>query len=76
MAFERITIDPDRMGGIPTIRGMRVTVAMVLGQLSAGRTVDQVLVDYPYLERDDVLAALEFAAALANEREVPVARSA
>lgn len=76
MAFERITVDPDQMGGVPTIRGMRVTVAMVLGQLSAGRTVDEVLADYPYLEREDMLAALEFAAALANEREVPVARPA
>ncbi len=76
MAFERITIDPDRMGGVPCIRGLRVTVSMVLGQLAAGRTIEQVLVDYPYLERADVLAALEFAAAVVNEREAPVARMA
>lgn len=76
MAFERITVDPARMGGLPTIRDTRVTVGMVLGQLAGGRTVDEVLGDYPYLERDDVLATLEYAAALASEREVPVARPA
>jgi uncharacterized protein (DUF433 family) len=76
MAFERITVDPARMGGLPTLRGTRVTVGMVLGQLAAGRTVDEVVADYPYLERDDVLAALEYAAAAVNEREVPVARPA
>lgn len=76
MAFERITVDPERMGGVPCIRDLRVTVGMVLGQLAAGRTTDEVLEDYPYLERADVLAALEYAAARVNEREVPVARTA
>jgi uncharacterized protein (DUF433 family) len=76
MAFQRITVDPTRMGGLPTIRDIRVTVGMVLGQLAAGRSTDEVLGDYPYLERDDVLAALEYAAAAVNEREVPVARPA
>jgi uncharacterized protein (DUF433 family) len=46
------------------------------GSSPAARTVDEVLADYPYLERDDVLATLEYAAALASEREVPVARPA
>jgi uncharacterized protein (DUF433 family) len=76
VAYERITVDPERMGGLPCIRDLRVTVGMILGQLAAGRTVEQVLDDYPYLERADVLAALEYAAAAVNEREVPVARSA
>lgn len=76
MAFDRISVDPERMGGLPTIRDTRVTVGMVIGQLAAGRSVDEVLADYPYLDRDDVLGALEYAAALANEREVPVARPA
>ena len=49
---------------------------MVLGQLAASRTVDEVLANYPYLTRPDVLAALEFAAAIVNEREVPIARPA
>ncbi len=76
MAFDRITVDPKRMGGVPCIRDLRVTVSMVLGQLAAGRTPEQVLEDYPYLERADILAALEFAAAVVNEREVPIARPA
>jgi uncharacterized protein (DUF433 family) len=76
MAFERITVDPERMGGVPCIRDLRVTVRMVLGRLASGRSVEEVLGEYPYLERDDVLAALEYAAAVVNEREVPVARPA
>lgn len=76
MAFERITIDPARMGGVPCIRDLRVTVSMVLGQLAAGRSVEELLGDYPYLERADVTAALEYAAAIVNEREMPVNRPA
>jgi uncharacterized protein (DUF433 family) len=76
MAFERITVDPRRLGGVPAIRDLRVSVSMVLGQLAAGRTIDQILEDYPYLERADILAALEYAAAVVNEREVTVARPA
>lgn len=72
MAFERITVDPARMRGLPCIRDTRVTVSAVLGQLAAGRSVEQVLEDYPYLEREDVLAALEYAAAAAQERELPL----
>lgn len=76
MAIERVTADPSRMGGLPTIRDTRMTVGMVLGQLATGRAIEEVLRDYPYLDRDDVLAALEYGAALANEREVPVAQLA
>lgn len=72
VAFERITIDPDQMGGLPCIRGLRVTVSAVVGQLAAGRTIEDIVADYPYLERDDVLAALEYAAAAVSERELPV----
>ena len=64
------------MGGLPTIRGTRVTVGMVLGQLASGRAIEDIIEDYPYLERADVLAALEYGAAVVNEREVPVARPA
>ncbi len=76
MTIQRISVNPTRMGGLPTIRDTRVTVGMVIGQLAAGRTIDQLLVDYPYLERDDVFAALEYAAAAVNQREVEVARPA
>ena len=76
MALDRVTVDPAQMGGVPCIRGLRVTVSMVLGQLAAGRTVDKLLTDYPYLEREDIRAALEYASAIVNEREVPIARLA
>jgi uncharacterized protein (DUF433 family) len=76
MAYERITIDPSRMRGLPCIRDTRVTVSAVLGQLAAARSVDEVLADYPYLERADILAALEFAADAVQERELPLAHSA
>jgi uncharacterized protein (DUF433 family) len=59
---DRITADPATMAGAPTIRGTRITVSAVLGQLAAGSTVDELLADYPTLTRDDVLAALAFAA--------------
>lgn len=72
MAFERITIDHDKMGGLPCIRDLRIPVSAVLGQLAAGRTVEEVLEDYPDLEHEDVLAALEYAAAAVQERELPL----
>ena len=76
VAYERITIDPNRMTGLPCIRDTRVTVSAVLGQLAAGRSIEEILVDYPYLERADILAALEFAAAAVQERELPLAKPA
>jgi uncharacterized protein (DUF433 family) len=62
----RITIDPERMRGRPCIRGLRVTVADVLGLLSCGQSREQILKDYPYLESDDIDAALAFAALQAD----------
>ncbi|MDR1386945.1 MAG: DUF433 domain-containing protein [Propionibacteriaceae bacterium] len=70
MVIDRISIDPSRMAGAPTVRDTRVTVTAVLGQLAAGRSVEQVLEDYPYLERDDILAVLAFAAD-SVQRELP-----
>jgi uncharacterized protein (DUF433 family) len=60
--FSRITQDPEVMGGKPCIRGMRVTVGMIVGQIGAGRSVEDLLADYPYLEREDDLKALRYAA--------------
>ena len=76
MSFERVTIDPEQMGGMPCIRGLRVTVSLVVGQLAGGSTIEQVLIDYPYLERADVLAALEYAAAAVSEQTLPLTRPA
>ena len=61
------------MGGKPCIRGMRVTVGMVVGQIGAGRTFEDILADYPYLEREDILQALRYAAWLAEERQIDIA---
>jgi uncharacterized protein (DUF433 family) len=71
--LDRITQQPELMGGKACIRGMRVTVSTVVGQIAAGSSVDEVLIDYPYLEREDVLQALRCAAWLAEEREVQIA---
>lgn len=60
--LDRITQQPGMMGGKPCIRGMRVTVGMVVGQIGAGRTIEDVLSDYPNLEREDILQALRYAA--------------
>jgi uncharacterized protein (DUF433 family) len=68
--FTRITQDPAVMGGKPCIRGQRVTVGMIIGQIGAGRTIDELLADYPYLEREDVLEALRYAAWRTQEREI------
>jgi uncharacterized protein (DUF433 family) len=68
--FERITQEPGVMGGKACIRGLRVTVGMVVGQIGAGHTIEEILADYPYLEREDVLQALRYAAWIAEDREV------
>jgi uncharacterized protein (DUF433 family) len=59
--FRRITIDPEVMGGKPCIRGMRTTVGMIVEALSVGRTVEQLLADFPHLEEQDIREALAFA---------------
>jgi uncharacterized protein (DUF433 family) len=71
--FTRITQNPAVMGGKPCIRGLRVTVGMIVGQIGAGRSIDQLLADYPYLRREDVLEALRYAAWRAQEREIDLA---
>jgi uncharacterized protein (DUF433 family) len=71
--FTRITQNPAVMGGKPCVRGLRVTVGMIVGQIGAGRSIDQLLADYPYLQREDVLDALRYAAWRAQEREIDLA---
>ena len=66
--FDRITQVPGVMGGKPCIRGMRVTVSMILSQLGSGETIDELLVDFPWLEREDILQAMQYAAWLAEGR--------
>ncbi|MCJ2142989.1 DUF433 domain-containing protein [Methylobacterium sp. E-066] len=68
--FPRISVNPAVMQGKPCIRGMRVTVGMILGELGGGTTIDELLAGYPYLEREDILEALRFGASLAGFRDV------
>lgn len=69
-SLDRITTDPAVMGGRACIRGMRVTVGTVVGLLAAGRSHDEILASYPYLEREDIEQSLAYAAWRLEEREV------
>jgi len=71
--LKRITRDPAIMGGRPCIRAMRVTVGTVVGLLAVGRTHEEILEAYPYLEPDDIRAALSYAAWRTEEVELPLA---
>ena len=71
--LKRITLNPDVMGGKPCIRGMRVTVGMIVESIAAGRTVPELLADFPYLEEQDIRESLYYAARLAQGRDVLLA---
>ncbi|HXJ93612.1 MAG TPA: DUF433 domain-containing protein [Terriglobia bacterium] len=64
--LKRITIEDGKCGGRPCIRGMRLRVSDVLGLIAAGATFEEILADYPFLEREDILAAVEYAAQQAD----------
>jgi len=74
-SLDRITLNPNVMGGKPCIRGMRVTVGMILGQLGAGHSIEEILQDYPYLEKEDILQAMRYGSWLAEEREIELAKA-
>lgn len=71
--MERITIDPEVMGGKPCIRGLRITAGMLVGLVSAGRSAAEILAAYPMLEADDIRQALAYAAWRVEEIEAPLA---
>jgi uncharacterized protein (DUF433 family) len=71
--LDRITQEPAVMGGKACIRGLRVTVGMIVGQIAAGQSIEALLSDYPYLEREDIMQALRYAAWRSEEREVTLA---
>ena len=73
--FPRITLDPDVMGGKACIRGLRVTVGTVVGLLATGRSAEEILSAYPYLEREDIDQSLAYAAWRLEEREVSLSAS-
>jgi uncharacterized protein (DUF433 family) len=75
-AFPRITVNPQQMGGLPCIRGLRIPVARVVSMIAEGMSHAQILADYPDLEEDleeeDIREALRYAASAVRERELPV----
>lgn len=74
-SLDRITTNPEIMGGKPCIRGMRVTVGTIVGLLAAGHTDEDILQAYPYLEEEDIRQALSYAAWRAEEIELPLEES-
>jgi uncharacterized protein (DUF433 family) len=76
VAFERITVDPDTMGGMPCIRGLRIPVATVVAMVAEGMTAEEIVGELPDLTTDDVAEALRYAAEAMRERELPLRHSA
>ncbi len=72
MTLNRITIDPEVMSGQPCIRGLRIPVSLILRLLSIGKTISQILKDYPELEEEDIRQALSFASWATTEKTIPV----
>ena len=72
MRFNRITVDPHRMGGMPCIRGLRIPVATVVGMIADGMGEEEILKAYPDLDADDIHEALRYAAEAVRERTLPL----
>jgi uncharacterized protein (DUF433 family) len=72
MKFERITVNPNQMGGVPCIRGLRIPVATVVGMIADGMTEEEILKAYPDLEPEDIQEGLRYAAEAVRERELPL----
>jgi uncharacterized protein (DUF433 family) len=72
MKFDRITVNPGQMGGMPCIRGLRIPVATVVGMIADSLTDAEILAAYPDLEREDIHEALRYAAQALRERELPL----
>ncbi len=75
MKFERITIDPEKMGGVPCIRGLRIPVATIVGLIAEGMTSEEVLNAYPDLQPEDISEALKYAAEAVREQTLPLVSS-
>jgi len=72
MKFERITVNPEQMGGVPCVRGLRIPVATIVGMVAEGTSEAQILRAYPDLKKEDIREALRYAAEAVKERELPV----
>ena len=71
--FSRVTVNPDEMGGVPCLRGLRIPVATIVGMVAEGMTETQIRESYPDLEVEDIREALRYAAEAVQERELPIA---
>ena len=76
MAYERITVNPDQMGGAPCVRGLRIPVATVVAMVADGMNTTEILAELPDLEAEDVSEALRFAAEAVRERQLPLRQGA
>ena len=72
MKFNRITVNPNQMGGVPCIRGLRIPVAAIVGMVAEGMTESEILKTYPDLQAEDIREALRYAAEAVRERELPL----
>jgi uncharacterized protein (DUF433 family) len=72
VALERITVDPNKRGGVPRIRNLRMPVATVVGMVADGMTVEEIIADFPDLEAEDIRASLLYAAEAVRERALPL----
>ena len=72
MHFPRITVEHNKMGGVPCIRGLRIPVATIVGMFANGMELKEILSEYPDLEKDDVFEALAYAAEAVNELQLPL----
>ena len=72
MRFERITVDPEQMGGVPCVRGLRIPVATIVGMVAEGMSEAEILRTHPDLKKEDIREALRYAAEAVKERELPV----
>ena len=72
MRFDRITVNPAQMGGVPCVRGLRIPVATVVGLVAQGMAEVRIVAEYPDLEVEDIREALAFAAAAVDERQLPL----
>ncbi len=70
--YDRITVDPAQMGGVPCIRRLRIPVATVVGLVGEGMSTEQILADYPDLEQEDISQAVSYAAEAVRERQLPI----
>jgi uncharacterized protein (DUF433 family) len=73
LKFNRISVNPQQMGGVPCIRGLRIPVATVVAMVADGMATEEILLSFPDLERDDIRESLQYAAEALRERELPLA---